>query len=421
VRHEDKTEVLVVGAGPVGMLTAIALAESGVRVKIIDQESRPAAHSYACALHPATLRLLDRWGLATEILKRGRQLDTVAFYDGDSRRAEIRYAKLSSGFPYAVVLPQSELEQLLEQQLRTNGAVEILWNHRLNWLKCEKDAVVATIDEFAQSAKGYSVPAMDWEIVRTMTTRAEFVVGADGHNSHVRQCLDIPFENVGEPELFAVYEFESEMALGNELKVVLTEKTTDALWPLPEARGRWSFQLAQPELFTEFPSKERQDVLVVNPAVDLFTKQDVEKFVRARAPWFQSPVEELEWCTDVRFERRLVRRFGRNRCWLAGDAAHQTGPVGMQSMNVGLQEASQLADSLQRMLRKGEPHRLLEDYEQSRRKEWSELLGLNGRVASAHGTDRWISQRSARMLPCIPASGRDLKCLLNQLGLELAY
>src|SRR5579871_2979666 len=103
--RKDETEVLVVGAGPAGMLTALVLAGEGIRVKIIDKECRTATHSYACVLHPGTLQALEHVGLAEEITSLGRPIETVAFYEGESRQAEIRLSKLAGNFPYALVLP----------------------------------------------------------------------------------------------------------------------------------------------------------------------------------------------------------------------------------------------------------------------------------------------------------------------------
>src|SRR5262245_51243195 len=132
MHREDQTEVLVVGAGPVGMLTALLLAESGIAVKIIDRESRTAAHSYACALHPRTLTLLDQLGLAAKVLKSGRRIETVAFYEGESRRAEVKLSELSTDFPFVVVLPQSELEELFEGKRNQKRRIDVQWKHRLN-------------------------------------------------------------------------------------------------------------------------------------------------------------------------------------------------------------------------------------------------------------------------------------------------
>jgi 2-polyprenyl-6-methoxyphenol hydroxylase-like FAD-dependent oxidoreductase len=101
--REETTEVLVAGAGPVGLITAILLAENGIRVKVVDKESGTATRSYSCALHPASLQLLAELGLAEEILKLGRRVDTVGFYDGKCRRAEIKLSGFVGDYPFAMV------------------------------------------------------------------------------------------------------------------------------------------------------------------------------------------------------------------------------------------------------------------------------------------------------------------------------
>src|SRR5438552_1111069 len=182
MHRENETEVLVVGGGPVGMFTAALLAESGVAVEIIDQERRTTTPSYACALHSSTLALLDRIGLAEDVIKLGRRIGTIALYDGESRRAELDLAELSEDFPFLVSLPQSILENLLEKNLKRNDRVKIHWNHRLTDLQDNGQTAVATIDKLARSAKGYVVPEWDWEVEQSLKTRAAFVVGTDGPN-----------------------------------------------------------------------------------------------------------------------------------------------------------------------------------------------------------------------------------------------
>src|SRR5262249_14594468 len=107
VMRTQKTDVLVVGAGPTGLLTALLLSEAGVDVTVIDREERTAARSYACALHSSSLALLDRLGLAATVLEHGRRIDTIGFYDGELRRAEIQLPQLDGDFPFLLVLPQS--------------------------------------------------------------------------------------------------------------------------------------------------------------------------------------------------------------------------------------------------------------------------------------------------------------------------
>src|SRR5581483_5116256 len=155
--RQQQTEVLVAGAGPVGMFTALLLAQSGVKVEVIDKEARTAGHSYACALHPHTLKLLAQAGVADEAIELGRRINTIAFYAGGVRSADLRLADLKTEFPFVLVLEQSQFEDLLEQKLRRHG-VSVQWQHRLADLTMDEAGVSVTIEKLAATGKGYSVP-----------------------------------------------------------------------------------------------------------------------------------------------------------------------------------------------------------------------------------------------------------------------
>ncbi|MBF8301472.1 MAG: monooxygenase FAD-binding protein, partial [Acidobacteria bacterium] len=116
-RHSDP-EVLVVGAGPVGLVAALFLQQHGVRVEIVDTHQRTTQHSYALAIHPRTLRILDEAGLSEGLIGAGRKLTKVAYYEGRERRAEIDYSALASKHPYLLVIRQSLLERAAEEALR---------------------------------------------------------------------------------------------------------------------------------------------------------------------------------------------------------------------------------------------------------------------------------------------------------------
>jgi 2-polyprenyl-6-methoxyphenol hydroxylase-like FAD-dependent oxidoreductase len=416
----DATEVLVAGAGPVGLLTAILLAKQGIKVSIIDEQWRPAVHSYACALHSETLRLLGTLDLAPELLKLGRPLRTVAFYEGKTRQAEVDLSRLSGDHGFLLVLPQSAFEGLLEETLRREWGVKVHWNHRLSDLRPETGAVVAQIDRLGGTAKGHTVPRWEWVVEKSYECRVKFILGADGHHSFVRERLGIPCRQAGPSEAFAVYEFACEREPAPELRVVIDKSSTNVLWPLPGNRCRWSFQMPPAKLAPEFPAKERKPVRLCQEALDQVIKSRMQRLVTERAPWFVDGIGELEWAIAVSFGRQAALSFGRDRCWLVGDAAHQTGPVGMQSMNVGFQEAVQLARILSQILREQAPPGKLAEYETACRERWESLLNANGHLSPRASARAWTQERAHKILPCLPAAGEDLRALMDQIGLQLA-
>jgi len=415
----DQTEVLVVGAGPVGMFLALLLAEYGIRVKLIDQESGPSTHSYSCALHPRTFQLFDHAGLTPDVLELGHFVDNVAFYHDGHRCAELKLAPRAGESSHVVVLPQNTLESLLERRLRQFEHVEVNWNCRLSEVKFDGNGVVASIDKLTESAKGYA--AADWDAVvdKTIQTRADFLIGADGHNSQVRQCLGIEYDTVGAPELFVIYQFQSDETCGHEMKIVLSDKTVSAMWPLAANQCRWSFQINPADARADFPGKDRSPFTIEELRSENDSQHHLQDLLKRRAPWFAGTVKQMGWSTDLQIERRLARQFGRNRCWLAGDAAHQTGPIGMQSMNVGLREAADLAVRLKKILREKASEDLLQTYNADRRTDWQRLLGLDGAPTPAPDAAPWLKKHAAQIPSLLPASGEDLALLLSRLGLSV--
>lgn len=416
--REAATEVLVVGAGPVGLWTALLLARAGIQVSVIDQEARTAARSYACALHPRTLKMLQGAGLAESLVAQGRRLPTLAFYDPQQRRAEINLSALGGEFPFLLTLPQNALESALEAGLRQAG-VRVNWNHRFDSLETEAEEVLATVEELSGTATGYIVPHWETVVKGRSAVRARFLIGADGHNSLVRQRLAIEYQRFGMPQFFAAYEFESQEAGPDELRVVLDENTTNVLWPLAQQRFRWTFQVMRTEMAPEFPEKERRAVQFQRKEVDERVRAYVQKVAGKRAPWFKSPVQEILWCTEVAFEQRVAQQLGRGHCWLAGDAAHQTGPVGVQSMNAGFGEGAILAERLRRVLRSQAPLEELETYGREQHQQWQRLLGASGGLKPRTGADPWVRDQRARILPCLPGTAEDLDAAAEQLKLEL--
>ena len=420
MKRQEITEVLVAGAGPIGMLTALQLAEQGVRVKIIDRAEGTAAHGYVCALHRRALKCLERVHLDGDLMRLGRRIDTVAFYQGNRRQTEIRFQSAPNELPYVLALPQHLLEGVLEAALLKRASLPIQWGHRLAALKANEHQVAAEVYELEMTSKGYSVPHLDQVVRRSCGVEASFLVGADGAESVVRQQLGIENRPHGESSLFAVFDFKHSGTLPDEMRVVLDDALTSCLWPLPNQTARWLFQLPGQPTPEEHLAKDREPVLLDDEDDPHGAPQMLRRLIRERAPWFETAVREILWHRTVGFEPRLVEKFGHGRCWLAGGAAHQSCPVGMQSVNVGLSEASQLADILLAILRQGMPMSRLDEYERSRQSEWQQLLGLAGEPQPRPQIDPWVRQRRGRFLSCLPASREDLKPMTDQLALDFA-
>ena len=412
------TDVLVSGAGPVGMISALLLAESGVRTAVIDRGGRPATHSYACGLHPRSLELLDQLGLLPEVTQASRRINKVAFYSGQGREAEVDLSALPVKFPYILVLPQNVLETLLATRL-SKAHCEVLWHHRLSDLHREGSEVIAEIDQLAGTGTGYIVPRWELVVRRTVQMNAAYVIGADGSRSAVRNLIGIEREQVAEPEYYVVYEIESDARLADELCVVLDKGAKSVLWPLPEGRCRWSFQLAEVDEITEFSEKDRDAVWGEPTTIAQRTLNRLKQRLAERAPWFDANVQKVNWAVDIQFPRQLAKVFGRERCWLAGDAAHQTSPAGIQSMNIGLLEGAELAGILKKILREKGSTTLLDNYERTHRGEWQQLLGMKGAPKSGAAASAWVKEHCCQIPPCLPASGNELALLLSQLGLTL--
>ncbi len=406
----------MVGAGPVGLWTALELANAGVEVKIIDSENRTTARSYACALHPRTLEMLDSAGLAEPLISQGRKVDTVVFYDGAQREAEIKMSKSGGRFPFLVIVPQSALETALEDHLTAKGA-PVQWMHRLDSYTRDQESISVNLEQLHGTSTGYVVPHWETTVRKEIPLRAQFIVGADGNHSVTRRRMKLDYVQYASANAFAAYEFESDEATGSEVRVVLSEDSTNVLWPLPGNKWRWTFQILHSDAPVTFPDKERRAVRLLNSTVDERVRDYVQRVAARRAPWFKAQVKDVTWCTKVAFEQRLASAFGQDRVWLAGDAAHQTGPVGIQSMNSGFAEGSMLAKALRQIIHDNGDMSLLGNYNDTQSALWRSLVGPGAAFKTDSASTPWVAKRAKRLLPCLPGLGEDLNSLASQLGL----
>jgi 2-polyprenyl-6-methoxyphenol hydroxylase-like FAD-dependent oxidoreductase len=361
-------DVLVAGAGPVGLFTALSLARRGLGVRVVEEEWRAAGRSYALALHPDSLGLLREQGLADAVIAAAHRVDVLAFYDGAVRREERRLAGLDVPYPFVSTFSQHDFENLLAEALRQSG-VEVEWSHRVSALDEDPGGLTVAIQRLEKTSTGYAVAGTEWSIHSTSRVRPRFVVGADGHRSTVRSLLQLDWESTGPSELYAVFEFTvEEGGPGHEARFTRDAVGTSAMWPLPGGRWRWSVPLADAGA-PMWRTKSRLGATIGEHD----GRQALVELLAERLPWFHGAPDEVFWATTVRFERRLASAFGRGRTWLAGDAAHAGAPLAVQSMNVGLREGSDLAGSISAVLSRHASLELLEAYGEASRAEWLKL------------------------------------------------
>lgn len=414
-------DVLVVGAGPVGLAAALALARRGRRqVEIVDEADRRAGLSFALALHPGTLALLDELGALEALLARGHRVERVALYDGAARRAALDLAALGGRFPYVLVLPQSELEDVLLGRLRALG-IEVRWRHRLRRLEDGASAVACAIDRIDAESAGYAVARVEGVVGKSFEREIPLVLGADGHASLVRRQLGIALVPAGAAGTVAVFELEGEPPPGDrsagdprtEARITFAGELRSVWWPLPAWRTRVSFELAPGGVPTAEREKSRLPSIVPWLASPLDERR-LRELVGERLPWHAAPSGRLVWSAAVRFERALAATFGRGRVWLAGDAAHLAFPFGVVSMNEGIVEAVDLAQRFAAVLDGGAPLAALADYGDSRSAHWQARLAPA--AAPPSPADPWLAARAAALAEALPLGPGDAARLLAAIG-----
>jgi 2-polyprenyl-6-methoxyphenol hydroxylase-like FAD-dependent oxidoreductase len=411
-----KPEVLIVGAGPVGLFSALSLVRRGVRVRIIDEEWRGTTHSYALALHPRSLELLDELGLASDVLERARTIQEIGLYSAKGRQAGIGLDGLGGKYPFLAVVAQAQLEELLTAELERSG-VEVEWSYRLARISPNTDHVDTTIEALGTESVGYAIAGSETVVESARDLRFPFVIGADGHDSLVRTQLGIRFERLGPSSDFAIFEFEAKGSLPDEMSVVLDERTTNVLWPMTGNRLRWSFQLTDHAASEVSRDKDRLLLPIPDSGHPELDPSRLERLIRERAPWFDAEIVRIHWSTEVHFQSRLASAFGGRRAHLVGDAAHTTGPVGVQSMNVGLSEAAELSAIIAGSSTSS-AERVAEHFA-SRSRQWRRLLGVGAPgLFATESAQAWTREHASRLTACIPASGQDFEDLVAQVGLE---
>jgi 2-polyprenyl-6-methoxyphenol hydroxylase-like FAD-dependent oxidoreductase len=390
---DEIAQVLVVGAGPVGLFAGLAADHAGLDVLVIDQVWRGFEPGHAALLHGRSLALMSELGLAERLRESGNEIDCVEF-DIDGRRQVLQLASP------ALAIPQKAVEQVLMNEL-IRRKVDVRSPYQAATILQQRGYGHVDVRVIQRELVTLGSPAhySEWGGARSSLLRADFVIGADGYHSRVREALGIEATDVGSSESFAMFEFQGGEA-GSSLRLQIQDGLANMSFPLAGGRTRATFQVA--------------DSLDLEADLERLRSLTFERMPRATLP------SSLDFGSVMHFERRLARRFGKGRVWLAGDAAHVTSPLGNQSMNSGIQEASALVARITQTVGAHGSEEPLRQYGVEREREWHKLLGLNVRFDLLPHAAPWLATHARRLLPHLPASGKDLTLLLEQLGLRLS-
>jgi 2-polyprenyl-6-methoxyphenol hydroxylase-like FAD-dependent oxidoreductase len=380
-------ETLVIGGGPVGLFAAVSLLHRGASVEVLDATHERVVRGYACGLHPATSRAFDRVGLMPTVLETAHRIDRLSVRRGDSTLATAEFAAIEGGYPYALSLRQSDLEELLEDAVERRGGT-LSRHHSATQLALGEGSVrvSANVGKLAPAAAPGDAPS---RAVREF--EADYVIGADGYYSTCRRALGLEMVPFQATQAFAVCDFQADLSgWQREACIVLSADSVSAFWPLGPNLGRWTLQVWEN----------------LDEALSLET---LRALLRERAPWFTPQPEQLCWGAVAPFEHRVVRSFGNGRVWLCGDAAHSTSPIGFQSMNRGFCEAEALSTLIGRSLYgTGREPGTMERFEHHQQLEWQRLFGQRSGL-------ELLPWKNSELAPCLPASGEDFAALEAQL------
>ncbi|HSY42522.1 MAG TPA: FAD-dependent monooxygenase [Candidatus Acidoferrum sp.] len=343
--------VLIAGAGSVGLTMAIELKRYGIPVRIIDKAPARTDKSKALVLWSRTVELLNRSGGAAPFIDAGFKALAVNFIAGDKTIGHVGMESVQSPYPFALMIPQSETERLLDERLNSLG-VTVERQVELASFKSKTDGVDAVL----RHADG-----------REENVSTGWLLGCDGAHSAVRHGLAAPF--AGET-------MESDWMLADV-------HMTGYPFPDSEAAIYWH----KDGVFVIFPiSPGRYRILADLPLTagdssPAPTLEQVQAIVNRRGPSGTRVFDPI-WLAGFRINGRKVANYRWGHVFLSGDAAHVHSPAGGQGMNTGMQDAFNLSWKLASVIRGICGEHVLDSYSPERSGVGEEVLKMAGRVTT---------------------------------------
>lgn len=314
--------ILIAGGGPVGILTALALAQRGVAVKVFEAADAVNEAPRASTLHPATLEMIAAIGMLDDVVAQGLVARTFQFWDRPTRKvvAEFDHAILKNDTPYPFVVQceQHKIAKMGLERLKAFPHAEVTFNASVTAIDPRDDQVSITVETPSGSK----------------TETGSYLVGSDGGRSTVRKALGIEFEGYTFPERFLVlttpFDFAGEHGVAYRAYFSDPDEWANLFKVAgDDHKGRWR------AVFPAIPGQTDDEVL--NPAA---TEARLQKFFP------KSGTYEIFHRNIYNVHQRVAKTFRQGRVFLAGDSAHVNNPIGGLGLNCGIHDATMISSLL---------------------------------------------------------------------------
>ena len=381
--------VVVVGAGPAGLVAAAELARRGVRVRVIDKLAQPTDQSRAIAVHARSLDMFDRMGIVDEMVSTGIKATAMQLYAGHSRLFRIPLGGVDSAFPFTLTTAQTETERVLGDHLQSLGVI------------VERGVELVGLAQDGSAAE-LTVRHDDGSTEQVSTS---WVIGADGAHSTVRKMVGTRLAGSFVGERFLLGDVDAEHGL--DLDSMHTFFAPDGpVVVLPMLDGRMRF-LAEVHDAPGTPMN-------MHP-----TQDELQAILDRRIGGIR--VVRSHWLTSFEIHHARVPAYRWGRVFLAGDAAHIHSPAGGQGMNTGMQDAFNLAWKLAAVINGQAGDTLLDSYQAERIPVADSVIAFTDRLTSAgtlSGVPRRIRDVVIRMLSHVPAARRFMANMAEEVNIN---